>query len=42
LSYDRYCDLERPFEAHLIAAGLGRSVGFYRDVVGLEPAFEDA
>lgn len=28
------------FEAHLTVADLGRSVGFYRDVVGLEPAFE--
>ena len=28
------------FEAHLTVANLGRSVGFYRDIVGLEPAFE--
>jgi Major intrinsic protein len=28
------------FEAHTTVADLGRSVGFYRDVVGLEPAFE--
>ncbi|MGE5274110.1 MAG: VOC family protein [Verrucomicrobiota bacterium] len=28
------------FEAHLTVADLARSVAFYRDVVGLQPAFE--
>ena len=28
------------FEAHLTVADVGRSLEFYRDVVGLEPAFE--
>jgi lactoylglutathione lyase len=28
------------FETHLTVADLGRAVGFYRDVVGLEPALE--
>jgi lactoylglutathione lyase len=28
------------FEAHLTVADLGRSVAFYRDVVGLQPATE--
>ena len=28
------------FEAHLTVGDLGRSVAFYRDVVGLPPALE--
>jgi lactoylglutathione lyase len=30
------------FEAHLPVADVARAVGFYRDVVGLETAYEDA
>jgi lactoylglutathione lyase len=30
------------FEAHLPVADVGRSVAFYRDVLGLEVAYEDA
>jgi lactoylglutathione lyase len=30
------------FETHLLVGDLGRSVAFYRDVVGLSPALEDA
>jgi lactoylglutathione lyase len=30
------------FEAHLPVADVGRAVAFYRDVVGLEVAYEDA
>ena len=30
------------FEAHLPVADVARSVRFYRDVVGLEPAYDDA
>ena len=30
------------FEAHLPVADVARAVGFYRDVVGLEPAYDDA
>jgi lactoylglutathione lyase len=35
----RVCSL---FEAHLPVADVGRSVAFYRDVVGLEAAYDDA
>jgi len=33
--------IERLFETHLAVRDLDRSVGFYRDIVGLEPALHD-